>query len=386
LISARHTPINLALVLDHSGSMSGAKIEKARQAACIAIDQLQPTDDFSLVQFDDQVDVLIPAQPVEDRERLKEIVNRIEPGGSTALYAGVREGAHQLRKYFDEKNVNRVILVSDGNPKDGPSSPAELADMGRDLRDKGCSVTTVGLGNDYNEDVMVSIAEASGANYYYVKDAEKLPGVFEEELGQVKNAVAQDLRIIIEVPDGVEPIEIVGMPEVHFKGGKATIRIGSFYASQRRDILVRCRIKSPQGDSAAIGNVHVTYTTPGDGRQCQSDAAASVNFTDQEKEADKSVDTAVETRVAFARNSAARQKALDLQDAGKLQEAARVLKDQAASDAALAPVLKSDKLATESANLDSVAGQLNAATPMGGAQRKAFHYENYKQANQTEQQ
>ena len=114
LTSARHTPINLALVIDHSGSMEGAKIEKARQAACIAIDQLQPTDTFSLVQFDDQVDVLIPAQPVEDRERLKEIVNRIEPGGSTALYAGVQEGAHQLRKYFDEKNVNRVILVSDG--------------------------------------------------------------------------------------------------------------------------------------------------------------------------------------------------------------------------------------------------------------------------------
>jgi len=385
-ISARHTPINLALVLDHSGSMSGAKIEKARQAACIAIDQLQPTDDFSLVQFDDQVDVLIPAQPVEDRERLKEIVNRIEPGGSTALYAGVEEGAHQLRKYFDEKNVNRVILVSDGIANVGPSSPAELAEMGRDLRDKGCSVTTVGLGDDYNEDVMVSIAEASGANYYYVKDAEKLPGVFEEELGQVKNAVAQDLRIIIEVPDGVEPIEIIGMPEVHFKDGKAIIRLGSFYASQRRDILVRCRIKAPQGDSAAIGHVHVTYSAPGDGRQCQSDAAASVNFTAEQKEADKSADAAVETRVAFARNSAARQQALDLQDAGKLQEAAKVLKDQAASDAALAPVLKNDKLATEAADLDSVAGQLETATPMGNAQRKAFHYENYNQANQTGQQ
>jgi Ca-activated chloride channel homolog len=384
--SARHTPINLALVIDHSGSMEGAKIEKARQAACIAIDQLKPTDTFSLVQFDDQVDVLIPAQPVEDKERLKEIVNRIEPGGSTALYAGVQEGAHQLRKYFDEKNVNRVILVSDGIANVGPSSPGELAELGRSLREEGSSVSTVGLGDDYNEDVMASIAEASGANYYYVKDAEKLPDVFEEELGQVKNAVAQDLVIIVEVPDGVEPIEIVGMPEVHFEGNKATVRLGSFYASQRRDILVRCRVKSPQGETAEIGRAHIAYTAPGDGRKCESDASGSVKFTDQKDVAAKSVNADVETQVALTENSAARGRALELQDAGKLQEAAAVLKEQAAADAAAAPELKSSKLSSEASDLDTLAGQLNAATPMGNAQRKAFQYENYNQANQKEQQ
>jgi len=384
--SARHTPINLALVLDHSGSMEGAKIEKARQAACIAVDQLQPSDIFSLVQFDDQVDVLIPAQPVEDRERLKEIVNGIVPGGSTALYAGVQEGAHQLAKYFDEKNVNRIILVSDGIANVGPSSPAELADMGRALREKGSSVTTVGLGDDYNEDVMASIAEASGANYYYVKDAEKLPGVFEKELGEVKNAVAQNLRVIIELPDGVEPIEIVGMPDVHFEGNKATVNLGSFYASQHRDLLVRCRVVSPGADSAEIGRVHVAYTAPGDGKDRQADAVATVKFTNQQADADKSVDQSVATRVALAENSASRQRALELQDAGKYKDAADVLKAQASADAKLAPVLKNDKLATEAGVLGSVAGQLDAATPMGNEQRKAFQYENYNQANQKDQQ
>ena len=384
--SARHTPINLALVLDHSGSMEGAKIEKAREAACIAIDQLEPSDIFSLVQFDDQVDVLIPAQPVEDKERLKEVVNRIVPGGSTALYAGVQEGAHQLRKYFDEKNVNRVILVSDGIANVGPSSPSELAELGRELREKDSSVTTVGLGDDYNEDVMASIAEASGANYYYVKDAEKLPGIFEKELGEVKNAVAQNIEIIIELPDGVEPIEIVGMPDVHFEGNKATIRLGSFYASQHRDLLVRCRVKSPQGDSAEIGRVHVAYAAPGDGKDCQSDAVAVVKFTDQQGDSEKSVNASVATQVALTENAATRQRALELQDAGKYKDAADLLKAQAGADAKLAPALKNDKLATEAAALGSVAGQLDADTPMGNEQRKAFQYENYNQANQKDQQ
>jgi Ca-activated chloride channel family protein len=384
--SARHTPINLALVLDHSGSMEGAKIEKAREAACIAIDQLEPSDVFSLVQFDDQVDVLIPAQPVEDKERLKRIVNRIVPGGSTALYAGVQEGAHLLRKYFDEKDVNRVVLVSDGIANVGPSSPSELAELGRDLREKGSSVTTVGLGEDYNEDVMASIAEASGANYYYVKDAEKLPDIFEKELGEVKNAVAQDIRIIIELPDGVEPIEIVGMPDAHFEGNKATVRLGSFYASQRRDILVRCRVKSPEGDSAEIGRVHVVYAAPGDGKDCQSDAAATVKFTDRQADSDKSVNASVATQVALGENTATRQRALELQDAGKYKDAAKILRAQAGADAKLAPVLKNDKLAAESADLDSVAGQLDKDTPMGNGQRKTFQYENYNQANQREDQ
>jgi len=384
--SARHTPINLALVLDHSGSMEGAKIEKAREAACIAIDQLEPSDIFSLVQFDDQVDVLIPAQPVEDKERLKEVVNRIVPGGSTALYAGVQEGAHQLRKYFDEKNVNRVILVSDGIANVGPSSPSELAELGRELREKDSSVTTVGLGDDYNEDVMASIAEASGANYYYVKDAEKLPGIFEKELGEVKNAVAQNIEIIIELPDGVEPIEIVGMPDAHFEGNKATIRLGSFYASQHRDLLVRCRVKSPQGDSAEIGRVHVAYAAPGDGKDCQSDAVAVVKFTDQQGDSEKSVNASVATQVALTENAATRQRALELQDAGKYKDAADLLKAQAGADAKLAPALKNDKLATEAAALGSVAGQLDADTPMGNEQRKAFQYENYNQANQKDQQ
>jgi len=385
-VSERHTPINLALVIDHSGSMSGAKIEKARQAACIAINHLQPTDTFSLVQFDNEVDVLIPAQPAEDKERLKGIVNRIEPGGSTALYAGVQEGAHQLRKYFDEKNVNRVILVSDGIANVGPSSPGEIADLGRDLRDNGASVTTVGLGDDYNEDVMVSLAEASGANYYYVKDAEKLPGVFEEELGEVKNAVAQNLIITIEVPDGIEPIEIIGMPDVHFEGRKATIKLSAFYASQRRDLLVRCRIKSPQGDSAQLGSAHIAYRAPGSGKDCDADASATVQLTAQKDAATRSANSDVATQVALSENAAARTRALALQDSGKLQEAGAVLKSQAEADAALAGQLQNPKLATEAKDLGTVADQLDADAPLGNAQRKAFHYENYKQANQKDDQ
>ncbi|MGO8838028.1 MAG: vWA domain-containing protein, partial [Limisphaerales bacterium] len=110
----RRTPLNLAVVLDKSGSMTGAKLEKTKQAALQLLDRLEPNDVFSLVIFSDEARVLVPAQKVEDKEALREKIESIEAGGSTALYAGVKAGARQLQEYFSSKRINRVILLSDG--------------------------------------------------------------------------------------------------------------------------------------------------------------------------------------------------------------------------------------------------------------------------------
>ena len=175
----RRSPINLAVVLDRSGSMQGAKIEKAKQAACVAVDHLADDDYFSLVTFDNDTDVLLPPERVggvRHREDLKSRIDRIRPGGGTAIYAGVTLGAKQVRRYLEKELVNRVILLSDGLANVGPSRTSDLSALGRELRRDGLSVTTVGLGDDYNEDLMTALAEASNANYYYVRDAEKQIG------------------------------------------------------------------------------------------------------------------------------------------------------------------------------------------------------------------
>ena len=176
----RRTPLNLAVVLDKSGSMTGAKLEKAKQAALQLVDRLTSKDVFSLVIYSDDARVLVPAQYVEDKEALKDKIEGIEAGGSTALYAGVKTGARQIQEYFSNKRINRVILLSDGLANVGPSSTRDLRRLGSDLAEKGISVTTIGVGDDYNEDLMAGLAEASDANYYYVKDTEKASGDFRE--------------------------------------------------------------------------------------------------------------------------------------------------------------------------------------------------------------
>ena len=121
---ARRAPMNLCVVLDRSGSMEGAKIEKARQAAAMAVDKLGDDDIFSLVTYDNETDLLIPPERIggrDHREELKARIHRIQPGGSTALHAGVVLGAKQVRRFFEKERVNRVILLSDGLANVGPS-------------------------------------------------------------------------------------------------------------------------------------------------------------------------------------------------------------------------------------------------------------------------
>src|SRR5262249_37947209 len=143
----RRAPMNLAVALDRSGSMQGAKIEKARQAACVAIDQLGDDDLFSLVIYDNETELLVPPERVggsRHREELKSTIARIRPRGGTALHAGVPLAAGQVRRNLDKERVNRVILLSDGLANVGPSRASDLATLGRQLREDGIGVTTIG--------------------------------------------------------------------------------------------------------------------------------------------------------------------------------------------------------------------------------------------------
>ncbi|MCK5662213.1 MAG: VWA domain-containing protein, partial [Thiotrichaceae bacterium] len=156
--SIQRTPVNIALVLDRSGSMHGQKIQRAKEAAIMAIDYLDSQDILSIVSYDDRIDVLVPATKMSDKANIAAAIRRLTARGSTALFAGVSKGGDEVQKFLDKNRVNRVILLSDGIANVGPSSPYALGQLGSKLIKLGISVTTLGLGLGYNEDLMTQLA------------------------------------------------------------------------------------------------------------------------------------------------------------------------------------------------------------------------------------
>jgi Ca-activated chloride channel family protein len=324
----RRVPLNIAVVLDRSGSMAGGKIEKARQGAMELVDHLAPGDIFSFISYSDRADVVFAAQQVEDKEVIKGRIERVHAGGSTALYAGVKLGAEEVKKNLSSKRINRVILLSDGLANVGPSSTKELRRLGNALSEQGISVTTIGVGDDYNEDLMAGLAEASDANYYYVKDTEKLPEIFAKELGELTTLAARDIRIEIICPDGVKPMEFIGRPE-RFEGQRGFVRLSNLTAGQDRYVFLRCMV--PDGQTE-VAKVNVNYVDEMNGGKAEAvNGGVRVRFTKESEDVEKSARADVVAQKELLVTAMDKDQAIADADAGRWQDGAQKLSARATS-------------------------------------------------------
>ncbi len=381
--SAR-APINLALVLDRSGSMTGAKIEKAKQGACAALDSLDANDYVSMVVYDNKPEILFPPQKIEsahDREILKERIQHVRPGGGTAIYAGLELGAELLRKHLDRERLNRIVLLSDGIANVGPSRTSDLAGLAGRLREDGLSVSTIGLGDDYNEDLMTAIAETSHANYYYVQDAEKLPGIFSDELGCARTVLARGVTIHIRVPEGVRIHEILGHPEIHCGGQTAEISLSEYFGSDKRRFLARCTVEAPHSEALDVASVSLHYDEIATGKSASQSQAARVSFTDDARKSDDSLRSEVAREASIYGNRAAKELAVKLADEGKTKEASEILRSQIVANSSMPVAAQIPNLAAENKNLEATAAEI-AQGNLGKASRKQIQYENWQDNNQ----
>ena len=184
------------------------------------------------------------------------------------------------------------------------------------------------MGDDYNEDVMAGLAEASDANYYYVKDTEKLPEIFDKELGEMLNVAVRDVRIEIICPDGVKPLGFIGRSE-RFEDQKAVVKLSQFTPGQDRYLFLRCLVNGNRPD---VAQVNVSYTDELDGGSVQNaSGTARIDFTDDVSKSEKSVNGAVFAQKQLMLTAVAKDEAMKKADAGDYPAAARILTVQNAA-------------------------------------------------------
>ena len=197
-------PYHLAFVIDRSGSMSGHPIVEAVRCVRHMVDRLAPSDTAALVVFDDRITTLVPAAQVGDRKRLHAALASVHSGGSTNLHGGWQAGSDSLLPDARAAAMARVILLSDGNANVGTlRDTASIAACCAKAAEAGVTTSSYGLGRDFNEDLMVSMAERGGGNHYYGDTATDLLEPFAEEFDFISNLYARQIRLMLAAPTGV---------------------------------------------------------------------------------------------------------------------------------------------------------------------------------------
>jgi Ca-activated chloride channel family protein len=254
----RRLPLNLCLVIDRSGSMEGEPLEYVKRACGHVVDLLDQNDILSVVTFEDRVDIVMPARRVVNKALIKEHINRIQPGNTTNIYDGIMAGASQVASIRSEGYVNRVVVLTDGEPTSGVKDYSSIVGCAAEQRSRGITTTALGFGPDYNEELLAGLAKRGGGNYYYIARPELIPEVFRSELEQLLTTVAKNIRLRLILGRWVEVRQVYGQQPIF---GPRTVEVQ--LPDLERGASLRTLIEMSLGRRPAatyrVARVEVTY-------------------------------------------------------------------------------------------------------------------------------
>ncbi|PIE61383.1 MAG: hypothetical protein CSA29_03590 [Desulfobacterales bacterium] len=373
--------VNISLVLDRSGSMAGTKLNMAKEAAIEALSRLGRDDRFSLVTYDTNVQTLVPAQPVSDINAIVRVIRQIQSGGSTALFGGVSQGACEIRKSIEGDFIHRVVLLSDGLANVGPQHPGDLGRLGAGLFKENISVTTIGVGNDYNEDLMTQLSQKSDGNTYFAESGVDLPRIFGEELGNVLNVVAKQIILTVTLPDGVTPVDIIGR-EGRIRGNQIELSMNQLYGGQEKFALIQVRLpRSNAGRAMTVATANVTYHDPYTMKSRNATGTAMAKFSNDQAKVKASTNVKVVRDYQLNLNALAQEEAIELSDQGKPVAAAQALRQSAEKLKAVGTVYKDKALIQEAQEAEAQAATLETQG-MSKKSRKMLRTKSYQMKNQ----
>jgi Ca-activated chloride channel family protein len=253
LPAARRPPLDLALVLDTSGSMEGPAIDALRSSARALAAKMRDGDRISVVTFNSTAQVLVPNTVVGARARvaIDKAIAGIHATGTTDLVGGLAAGLSQLLAGQFPQGINRIVLLSDGVPNSSVALPAMIANV----HQQGVSVTSLGFGVDYDTVLMTQIARDTGGTFHFLDKPEEVAAVFDAELVKMTTAVARNMQLYLQAGPGVV---VTAMPGIQPMGdGRVLALIGDLPAGETRDLMIPISLSS-RGDGSVAELATVT--------------------------------------------------------------------------------------------------------------------------------
>ncbi len=326
---ASRMPVNIALVLDRSGSMQGEnKFPLAVQAVEEALRMLASDDRFSLAVFDDKVDVIAPSSlaTAEAKRHALRALRQVAPRASTDLFSGWMHGCEQLADFVAEGTVSRVLLLTDGQANHGEVNRDVLAHHAAELRRRGINTSCFGVGADFDERLLRDIATEGGGNSWFVQSPVQIPDLITSELGEALEVVIPQASLAITLPRGAEATVMNS-----FRSRRSdrrtgiTVSLGDLVSAQELDVVIR--VKFPLGEVDEVVHVRAELRGETDLFTAGHDATATAEFAyashaaNDEQRRDANVDREV-AKIYAAR---ARAEATEANRAGDFDRARRVL-------------------------------------------------------------
>ena len=369
-VAGRNRSISLAI--DSSGSMDGEKIEQAKAAALGLLKQLRPTDQISIVSFSDTVAVQLPMSRVGNSREVAAAVKAISVSGLTAMYNGLDATFQQARRGSQEAGtVNRVILLTDGNPTVGKTDGREFVSLAQNMREAGITITAIGIGVDYNESLMQKIAEAGGGLWHHI-DAGKgdLPQIFQEQAAQMAGTVVANPELKVSIMPGSELADAYSvrpvlnrLPRPRLDQGAFTVPLRDLIAGEEQTLVFRIGVPPRPAGKATLLRFSLVEVTQD----------VDVAFTDDQRLWNAETNPYPRTLLSSAEATVLMQRAVQSRDATALQKAETIMRTMA-TDAGAATAIRANPTLSDVATTmrDAQATVARSGLQLSDAAKKDF--------------
>ncbi len=370
--------LNLSLVIDRSGSMAGAPLHHALKAAESVVDQLEPDDILSVVVYDDEVDSVVPPQAVTNKAALKNSIHKVRAGGITNLSGGWLKGCEHVKTRLDPQKINRVLLLTDGHANMGIQDPKILTATSGQKAEEGIITTTLGFAQGFNEDLLIGMARAATGNFYFIQSIDEATEVFSIELDSLRAVVGQNLKVTLELADGVSLVDTLSLAKVSQNdASQAVLTLGELYEGEDKLLGLSLVISSAQIGELPVMKLHYSADVVQD-HLIQSvsgtvNVIAKVGTVEEAAFASTSQITLELSRLTIAK---AKEIGLNLAENGKPQEAEQTLRSLV-KDLRDKGLNENFEIAEEIDQLEYFAGRI-AQKALGNAGRKEMRDQSYQ--------